>query len=91
MSLSLFKWLNYYYLGLFECFPFFLRFRMSLIKFTLWNLERPRRLKFFYRQDAGGGHGGVWGRGVRSVLFRESCLVMFVIFWNRAWHIISII
>lgn len=53
MSLSLFKWLNYYYLGLFECFPFFLRFRMSLIKFTLWNLERPRRLKFFYRQEVG--------------------------------------
>ena len=49
--------LNYYYFVLLDCFPFFLHFLTSLIKFTLGTLGRPRRLKFFYRKEAGRGHG----------------------------------
>ena len=44
--------LNYYCFVLFDCFALLLHFLTSLIKLIL-------RLKFFYRQKAGGGHGGV--------------------------------
>ena len=44
------QWLKYYYFLLFDCFPFFLPFLTSLIRFILW-------LKFFYRGNAGRGHG----------------------------------
>ena len=30
-------WLNYYYFVLFDCFPFFLHFLTSLVKFAIWN------------------------------------------------------
>ena len=30
-------WLNYYYFVLLDCFPLFLHFLTSLIKFALWN------------------------------------------------------
>ena len=52
--------LSYFYFVLLDCF---LQFPTLLIKFTLWNSRRPGRLKFFCRQEAGGGHGrGVqWG------------------------------
>ena len=30
-------WLNYYYFVLFDCFPLFLHFLISLIKFAVWN------------------------------------------------------
>ena len=50
-------WPKYYYFVLFDCFPFFLLFLSSLIKFILW-------LKFFYRQKAGRGHGWGWSYSV---------------------------
>ena len=38
-------------------FPLLLHCLTSLIKFILWNLGRPRRLKFFYKQEIGEGKG----------------------------------
>ena len=36
MVLHFVEWLNYYYLVLLDCFPFFLRFLSSQIKFILF-------------------------------------------------------
>ena len=36
MVLNFVEWLNYYYFVLLDCFPFFLHFLSSLIKFILF-------------------------------------------------------
>ena len=60
------QWLNYYYFVLLDCFPLFLHFLTSLIELLFGTRGRPRRLKFFYKQEAGGGH---WkGDGAEGVL-----------------------
>ena len=45
--------LNSYCFVLLICFPLFLHFLTSLIKYAPWNLERPRRLKLFNKQEVG--------------------------------------
>ena len=50
-------WVHYYYLVSFDCFPLFLYFLTSLVKFILW-------LNCFHRQKAG---LGTWStRTIRS-------------------------
>ena len=38
--LAFVEWLTYYYFVLFDGFPLFPHFFMSLIKFALWNLRK---------------------------------------------------
>lgn len=48
------------YFILLDCFPFLLHFSSSLIKFYSLELrECLLRLRFFYRQETGRGHGEV--------------------------------
>ena len=64
-SLNFVEWLNYYYFVLLDCFPLFLYFPISLIKFILW----PK----FYRQKAGRAHGwSILGRSHRLLLSYSS-------------------
>ena len=66
-------WLKYYYFVLLNCWLFFIFSLLWLnLLFRTWG--RPRRLRFFHRQEAGGGHGYVWQWGwgwgwVGSLLF----------------------
>ena len=57
--MTLLNRLNYYYSVRSDCFPLLLHFLTLLIKLILC-------LKFFYRQKAGGGHGGQ-GVGGRTI------------------------
>ena len=45
--------INYDYFVLFDCFPLLLHFLTSLNKLIAW-----LQLRFFYRQNTGGSHGG---------------------------------
>ena len=48
------QWLSYYCFALFDSFPLFLHFLISLIKFNLFfGIQgRPWKLKLFYQQEA---------------------------------------
>ena len=46
-------WLNYYYFVLLDCFPLFLHFLTSLIKFALCNSWKAEEAKTFYKQELG--------------------------------------
>ena len=48
------QWLSYHYFALFEYFPLFLNFLISLIKLNLFfgTQGRPWQLKLFYQQEA---------------------------------------
>ena len=76
-------------------FPFLLHFHTTLIKCTLWNSEKPRRLQFFYRQEEVVEEGLFWEGPIGS------CSVTISVFlcskptnnWKtlpvksrRAWH-----
>ena len=61
-------WLKYYYFVLLDCFPLFLHFLVSLIKFSPWNSEKAKDAKAFL-QTTGRGMGGLsLGRPCRVLL-----------------------
>ena len=81
--LDFLQWLTCYYCVLFDCFPFHSAF-FSLIWLNLpfATQGRSRRLKFFYRHEAGRGHEG---RGLFWEDLIESSLVTEVFALGLLW------
>lgn len=72
---------------LLNSFSSFLHFLTSLIKFAVWNSGKPRRLKFVYKQEAGGVHevcpqedlaGHTWFQTlVRNKIFLDPAHILY--------------
>ena len=73
--LDFLQWLNCYYCVLFDCFPFHSAFFSLLwLNLPFATQGRSRRLKFFYRHEAGRGHDGrglFWEDPITSSLVTE--------------------
>ena len=80
--------LDFAYMIILSCLSVFLSsciFSASLIKCILWNLGKTRRLQFFYRQKAGGGH--TWAAG----LFWEGPIEFYQVTDSLWWVILQCI
>ena len=66
------RWLNYYYFSCLTVFLSFCIFSLLWLYSFFGTQKRSRRLKFFYKQEAGRRHGGGWclflGRAHRVLL-----------------------
>ena len=76
-------------------FPFLLHFHTTLIKCTLWNSEKPRRLQFFYRQEEVVEEGLFWEGPIGSCSVTTSVFLCskptnnwktLPVKSRRAWH-----